>query len=253
VPDEPPSLDPWEAARARARADVATAWAPRPRTCPSCGREEITARRTCEHCGASYVQVRPSRRPSRRGWALIATGLAALTVAAVVLIPILHRATIRDEHRQASEHARLVAATRRGLLADQRPRLGHMAPGARPAMVRRVERAITRDANRRLRAGRLTGRPVRGTSCAPYPPTAARRAAEADPATRRARYECVAFNSRVPFPRLEGKPRTGLFGYPFYAVIAYRSGAYAFCKITPKVGEGGSTLVDVVVPPACRA
>jgi hypothetical protein len=249
---EPPPTDAWQEARERARADVAAAYAPRSRTCPSCGREEVTVRRTCEHCGASYVQLRERRRLSRKGWAIVAAAVAGLAVAAALLIPVLHRHTLRDERRQAAAERRLVAAERHRLLVEQRPRFGRTHAGARPAMVRDVERAITADANARVRSGALTGRPVKGTSCSPSPPTAARRAAEADPATRRARYECVAYNNKLPLSELEGRKRTGLFGYIFYAVVSYPSGSYAFCKISPKAGEGGASLAFVTVPRPCR-
>src|SRR5919198_4657847 len=69
----------WASARERARAEVQAAFAPKPQTCPSCGRVAATAARNCPHCGASYVLVQP--KLSRRAKLWIAAG-AVLVLAA---------------------------------------------------------------------------------------------------------------------------------------------------------------------------
>src|SRR3954451_24478393 len=79
MPDEWDSSPVWADARARVRAEVQEAFAPRPQTCPSCGREAATSSRNCPHCGASYVVVQPKLSKRAKLW--IAAGFAVLLIA----------------------------------------------------------------------------------------------------------------------------------------------------------------------------
>jgi len=261
--DAPPP-DAWETARERVRADVAAAFAPTRRRCPACGREALTDQRSCPHCGASYVHVRPRRRLTRRRQALLAAGIVILGVAGGLGLGAAREAAEDGRRAERREQATLEAAERRRLARDALPRRGRSAlpPPARvpPALrlpARRtllgeVERAITRDARLRVRAGSIEG-PIADTTCEPYPRTDLRRRQEADLLTARARYECVAVKAAVPLPDADGRPRSGVFGYPFYAVLDYSDASYVFCKVTPRAGEGGRSLASVPVPPPCRA
>jgi hypothetical protein len=124
---------------------------------------------------------------------------------------------------------------------------GEDAVAHRARLLERAEALITADARKRVAAGTLDG-DIQGTQCDLFPATDARRAAERDPATTAARYDCTAFTSK-----LEGnQQRTAIFGHPFWLVIDYRRDAYVWCKITPRAGEGGSVLVSVPVPAPCR-
>ena len=121
-------------------------------------------------------------------------------------------------------------------------------------MVGDVQRAITADANARLRRARSRPLRSRAPSCSP---TRTTRRADQPPGKDGPRHAAgalriVAYNNKLPLSELEGKKRTGLFGYIFYAVIGYRTGSYAFCKISPRAGEGGASLAFVTVPRACR-
>ena len=91
-----------------------------------------------------------------------------------------------------------------------------------------------------------------GTACEPYPGITERREAEADPAATVGRYECIAYQRQVELPELEGTRRRGVLGFPFWAVIDYKRGTIAWCKVTPRAGEGGRSLASVPVPPPCR-
>jgi hypothetical protein len=118
----------------------------------------------------------------------------------------------------------------------------------RAALVSQGETRIAEDARGRVAAGSIDGN-IRGAECEPFPTTDARRAAEQDPATTAGRYDCVAYTSKF---ELERNSRTGLFGYPYWLVIDYADSKLVWCKVTPRVGEGGRSLASVPVPEPCR-
>jgi hypothetical protein len=253
-----PPDDPWEAARGSAREDVATALAPRSRVCPACGHVEAGGGRTCAACGTDLVSRRPRRRWSWRLALAIAAGVvAAVAIGAVITAP--NRREARSEAARARvQQAKLEAAERRRLSAAARP-VHATAPRRRPgqdplvyrrSLVQSAERLITRDAQARVRAGKLSG-PVSATNCAVYPEISIRRAQEADPATKAGRYECIAYSQAVNLPPVNGARRHGYFGSLFWAVIDYRRGSLVWCQISPRAGEGGKTLASTVVPPEC--
>lgn len=259
-PDPGAEVDPWESGRAAARAEVAAVFAPKRQTCPACGREALTAARTCPHCGAPYVVVAQRRRLSRRQRATVGALALALIAGAALLIPHLHQSTVRFDRAQARKQAALEAAERRRLTRDVQPHraAGTAAPtalspgrrlAARRALLARAQASITRDARARVRRGLIDG-PIAGTQCDPFPSTPTRRAAENGLLT--ARYECIAFKSRVQIPPVNGRRLSGVYGFPFWVVIDYPRGTYVWCKVTPGVGEGGRSLAVVPVPKACR-
>jgi hypothetical protein len=101
-----------------------------------------------------------------------------------------------------------------------------------------VEEAITADANARHAAGTLTSR-TRSTSCEPLAELSATRAA----------FDCTALIREIV-----GQGDPGRLGYPFRAMVDFRSGSWTFCKINPIPGE--RSLPDprtvVPLPAACR-
>jgi hypothetical protein len=254
-----PPEDPWEAARASTRADVASVLAPRERTCPACGHVQVGGARTCAECGADLVARRPRRRWR---WRTVVAALIALAVA-VTAVAVVTGPTRRGARAEAQrERARLAAseaAEKQRLRLDARAQFGkgparqagQTALAHRLVLVGAAERLITADAQARVRSGTLRG-PVGGTACEPYPNISVRRDAEADPAARVGRYDCIAYSRRLELPELEGKRRRGFFGYPFWAVIDYRRATIAWCKVTPRAGEGAKSLASVPVPRPCR-
>jgi hypothetical protein len=136
--------------------------------------------------------------------------------------------------------------------ADGAPlRAGTGALEHRAALVAEGERLIAADARARVADGSIKG-DIRGAECDPFPTTAARRAAEQQRGLRTGRYDCVAYTSKFKPSDVNGKSRTGVFGYPYWLVIDYPGSGIVFCKVTPRVGEGGKTLVSVPVPQPCR-
>jgi len=255
------AVDPWESARGAAREDVVAALAPRARRCPSCGTEAPVAGRRCERCercGAELVARTPRRRP-RLTWLPVVLGLLLLAVAAVPLVGALREDAADEREADARRQAALEARELRRLQEDGRPvravgpaaRRGEDPLAHRAALVAAAERRITADARARVAAGRLKG-DFKGTECGPFPATAARRAAEQAGGTRVGRYDCVAYTSRFEAPSRNGKRRTGLFGSPYWLVVDYPSARLVWCKVTPRAGEGGQSLVSVPVPEPCR-
>jgi hypothetical protein len=246
--------DPWEGARASQREAVASALAPRERRCPSCGSIQRGGGRLCAECGADLTARAPRRIPWR---ALLIAGAVVLVVAAVA-VPVVGglREDAAGERTAAQQRqARLVEAERARQMRDQRPvRLAAPAPAAgedtlahRERLLHLGERRITADAQARIAAGTLDGK-VEGTLCEVFPETEGRRAAERDPATKAARYDCVAYSSKLE----SAQGRTAVFGHPYWLVIDYEKPELVWCKVTPRAGEGGSVLVSVPVPEPCR-
>jgi predicted nucleic acid-binding Zn ribbon protein len=250
--------DPWAKARAAQRDDVAAVFAPRMRHCPACGAEQQASGRICTNCGADMT-ARFERGRSRRP--LIFAAIVAVVLAAISL-PLISglredaaderdRAAAQQKERVAAEQVRQerdsrpVRAQGPALAADEDP-LAH-----RERLLTDAEGKITEDARARVAAGTLDG-DIKGTECGPYPRTAERRAAEQDPATTLARYDCVAYTSKFDAPGANGQKRTGLFGHPFWLVVDYDRSRLVWCKITPRAGEGGSVLITVPVPAPCR-
>jgi hypothetical protein len=252
---EPPADDAWERARASQREDVAGIFAPRERRCPECGATQHGGGRRCESCGAdlvAHIERGRSRRP------LLFAAIVAVVLAAIA-IPIV--AGMRDDaadqrDREAAEQAQRIERERVRQVRNATPVRAAgpaLAAGADPIAHRAdlladAEARITADAQGRLEDGRLDGADVEGTECAIYPATDGRRAAETDPATTAARYDCVAYTSKLE----SAQGRVAAFGHPYWLVIDFARSRYVWCQITPRAGEGGSVLISVPVPLPCR-
>jgi hypothetical protein len=246
--------DPWAKARAAQRDDVAAVFAPRTRSCPSCGAEQRETGRTCTNCGADLT-ARFDRGRSRRP--LIFAAVVGVILAAIA-IPVI--GSLRED--AADERARAAAAQRERIERErvrqvraarpvraQGPALAAGADpiGHREQLLADAQARITEDARARVAAGRLDG-DIKGTECEVFPETEARKAAETDPATHVGRYDCVAFTSKLE----SAQGRTAIFGHPFWLVIDYDASRYVWCQVTPRAGEGGSVLISVPVPAPCR-
>jgi hypothetical protein len=260
VEDRNGNDDPWTGARAIAREDVHTALAPRDRRCPSCGAVQRGGGRTCARCGAELTARLPRHRLERRPvYAGLAVVLVMLAAAAVPVIGGLREDAAGERERAAARQAALEAAERERLVRDARPVRTEGAPlragtdllEHRAALVAEGERLIAADARARAADGSIKG-DIQGAECDPFPTTAARRAAEQQRSLRTGRYDCVAYTSRFKPSDVNRRSRTGLFGYPYWLVLDYASSDIVFCKVTPRAGEGGQTLVSVPVPVPCR-
>ena len=250
--------DPWSGARTAARDDVRAALARGVRHCPACGAEQESRGRFCDACGADLTAR--YRKPSKyRTPALVILAVLVFAAAAYPLARLLRDDAAEQRTRTEQREAALERKEIARLTRDARPvrAAGLPVPDGtdpvahRAAQVTDAQGQITVDAQGRAAAGTLDG-DVKGTECYPYPRTAARRALETDPDAARGRYDCVAYTSKFDAPESRGQERTGLFGFPYWLVIDYRAGDLVWCKVTPRAGEGGSSLASVPVPEPCR-
>jgi hypothetical protein len=250
--------DPWAAARASQGEDVRAALAPRERRCPACGATQSHGGRSCADCGADLTARYP-KGASRRKQLYAALAVLALIAVSVPIVGSLREDAAGERERAAQRQAALEAAERERLARDARPVRAEGAPlrkGAdplahRPTLVAQAERLIAEDARGRVAAGTIEG-DIKGAECNPFPTTEERRAAERDASLAAGRYDCIAYTSKFEAPELDGKKRTGLFGYPYWLVIGYADANLVWCKVTPRAGEGGRSLAVVPVPEPCR-
>ena len=234
----------WAAARERTRAEVQAAFAPKPQTCPSCGRQEATSARNCPHCGASYVVTQPKLSKRAKLW--IAAGFAVVLIAAgagyLLASPSINHLKKSAAEKQAERNAAFLKRETARLKADQRLHRGRGTTSGeqRPALETDLQTAITADARARVATRTLRG-PIQSTQCkpvtrGPYVPT-----------RLRGGYECIAVSSQIS----KGVEVGGLIGYPFWAIVDYRDGTFAWCKINPRGGERAiQSLEPVLNPPA---
>lgn len=180
--------------------------------------------------------------------------LAAATV--VALAPGIG-ASKRERVQKESAELRAAQAQRtRALRAERRVLRGRAAAvaraGAAPAsiiasrgrLLREVEARILADA----RARRLSGR-LRRVSCRPFPRTVDGRDPRQDLRRRSGRYACLVVTADIP-PSASNV--AGVIGHPYRALLDFRSGRYAYCKISGVPGEGSlSSERRVTVPKAC--
>lgn len=159
----------------------------------------------------------------------IAAVLLALVCAgaAAAIVPAIDRGKERRAAQERAQTAAVRAAERRRILREQRPRHAS-APALRPsraALLNRVERDISRDAAARVRAGELKG-PTGRTSCV--------RVTDLPPVPQRGVYDCLTVvRNIVP----SGASGAGTIGYPFRAVLDYRTFGFVWCKTNPVPGE----------------
>ena len=129
--------------------------------------------------------------------------MVLIAVAIPVIASLRSDASDERERAEVAQRAR-VEAERARQIRDGRP-VSAAGPAAaagadvaahRARLLSAGEALITQDARDRVAAGTLDG-DIKGTRCTPYPATDERRAAETDPATRAARYDCVAYTSML--------------------------------------------------------
>jgi hypothetical protein len=250
--------------RTKARDDVREIFArapqgPPPRTCPNCGAEHATHRAFCPSCGKRYDR-RFARVSDRQRWALGAFALAGVIAAAVLILPGVFDAKRATDARVAREHAARVAAEKRRLIREQRPKRGRPAAlrpprrgapaaeqlAARKRLITALEGAILTDARARVASGELDG-PVTRVSCGPLIRNPGNVGEEEDLAKTRGRYDCVAVKRDVT---RDGKV-VGLFGHPFVGTADFKRFTYVWCKDNKVPGERGEPLAKVPIPAVC--
>lgn len=191
--------------------------------------------------GFLYRKLGPRGRLAVKiGGSLFVVAAIAATIVLAPRIAESNRERKADERREAE--AALVARVRR-LRAAQRPQHGRAEAGAsRTAVVGALEAGILADARARSARGRLHGPPANRVECEPL--------AGADPAAARVAYDCIAVTSDLPSG--ESLPG-GVIGHPFRAVANFSTGRLAWCKVSPRPGEGSLSRKDLAVriPRAC--
>lgn len=180
-------------------------------------------------------------------WRKIVLGVLLLLAVAGGAIALIAPEIEEGKEDRAEEErrrdARFEEAERRRLAEQGRPRTGRaerptgpLSPAeqrrARRALVQEVERAITRDARARARAGKLEG-PVLGTECKINPPS--RRPLERDLSVERMEYQCLAIKSRDPAGRF-------VVGHTFEAVVDYDRYRFTWARVCYPPGEGSARL-----------
>jgi hypothetical protein len=167
---------------------------------------------------------------------LIAGGVWAL------VSPSINKTKRNTAERAAAAKAEFIRSERARLTAEQRLHSARGTTAGEPpaALVTDLQSAISRDAHARVRAGTIKG-PIESTSCeaVTFGPLV--------PNSTRGGYECLAVTATIK----PGVEVGGHIGYPFWAVVNYRRGTFAWCKVNPKPGEMATqTLEPVVNPPA---
>jgi type II secretory pathway pseudopilin PulG len=176
-------------------------------------------------------------------WRKVAIGGAAAAllvgVIAALAVPRIDSAKRDGAAERAREQAAADAAERARLRADQK--LHRLALPAGVAPVAALERAITDDANARVRAKTLSG-PVLSTACeAAGPSTIQFRGSRV--------YKC--FVKTATGLRGQGQDVLGT-GYPFVATIYEAQRQVAWCKQNPHADEKGSRGdLRVKLSPVC--
>ncbi len=175
-----------------------------------------------------------------------AIALAGAVVAAVILIPQISETKRDNAARDRLEEAAAARAERRRLTIEQRPHraVSGLGPAATPErrhdLLAELEARILHDSRARVRAGLLSPPLPRYTTCDPIPGERA--------ATLVSRLSCTAVTSEV----LGAGTARGVVGYPFRAQVNYRSGRYAWCKVSGRAGEGSYLKrTKVLLPSAC--
>ena len=177
--------------------------------------------------------------------------------AAIVLLPGIQETKRETARREAAERRATQAQRIRALRAEQRvikaratapPPPPHTARAvriaARERLLTEIEARILADA----RARRLSGR-LRRVSCNPFPRTVRGIDPRQDLRRRSGRYGCLVVTAEIPPSETN---RAGIIGHPYRVLIDFRSGRYAYCKISGVPGEGSlEAKREVTVPKAC--
>jgi hypothetical protein len=167
--------------------------------------------------------------------------VVGVTVAAIVLLPKIAESNREREAQERRDAAAALAERVRRLRAEQRPQHARAEAGAeRTVVLAELEGEILADARARSAAGKLHGPAAKRVECEPL--------TGGDPTAVRVGYDCIAVTSDIP--RGESLPG-GTIGHPFRAVANYSTGAFTWCKVSGRPGEGSLGRGLVKLPRAC--
>jgi len=185
-----------------------------------------------------------------------AIGAVVIAVALIIMVPRIdsgkqsRAAADRafTQHAQAVNHARIVHEQRPQHAADPalKPPAGASAAqqaAARAKLVAKVEDSVKADAHARALTGEM--RPLGGpTTCTVTPGTATGGSIGV--------YDCFAVTTRV---KKSGRDVAGVIGYPFRAIVNFKTFSYAWCKVEQIPGERliPDPRLVVQLPAACQA
>ena len=151
-------------------------------------------------------------------------------------MPHISESKREDERRARIERAQAIEERKRELRVEQRPRHGRADGRSAVAFMDALERAITADVARRLRAGAVPN-PAKRTECERLGRTPGGVA-----------YACTAVTSDLPGGEVS---RAGFIGYSYRALGDPATGRFTFCKYSGQPGEGslvGKPLVPLPRP-----
>jgi hypothetical protein len=197
------------------------------------------------------------RRMGRVVRIALAAGLLLLVGLSVALAAGMRESNEERERAEQRERAAERAELIRRLKAEQRPRLGRSASvapagagaqeqlAARAGVMDDLPAAILADARRRVRTGALDG-PILRVDCEPFPRSVDGAGAERDLSRRRGRYSCVAVTAEF---EATAESIGGVIGHTYRALADFKSGRYAYCKVSGQAGPSREQLVTT--PPAC--
>jgi hypothetical protein len=182
------------------------------------------------------------------------TLLPLITVAVgVALAPGIEKSKDERAQSEARRSARELAARLNQIRAEQRPRFASGLPApedvaARWRLLDQAAKSVRADARGRAAAHAIKG-PIRRVECEPFPRSVSRLGAHETLARRYGRYACLAVTAEFT----EGEfTAAGAIGHPYRLRIDFRTGRYAFCKITGRPGELAISAKSAVgVPRAC--
>jgi hypothetical protein len=195
-------------------------------------------------------------------WRKVFTWLAVIGLAVVAFevfaMPSIHDAKKRDAAAERRLETQRVARRRAQLTHIQRLLVARVPAdpagattaalrASRLAAVAALEAKITADVQARFRAGEV-GKPAERTACTSYPRDSA---PVPSAATAIGAYTCLAITSEVARTERTEAVRVG---YPFYARVDFAHGGLAWCKVTPRAGEGevDHERAQVPLPAACE-
>jgi hypothetical protein len=192
------------------------------------------------------------RLPS--AWKIALTLLPLVAVAVgVALAPGIEQAKHERARVEEGQSARERAARLKQIRIEQRPRFASGLPApadvaARGRLLDQAAKAVRADARSRAAAHTIKG-PIRRVECERFPRSASRLGAHETLASRYGRYSCLAVTAEFT----EGEfTEAGVIGHPYRLRIDFRTGRYAFCKVTGRAGELAISATSAVgVPRAC--
>jgi hypothetical protein len=193
----------------------------------------------------------------RAAVAAVLLGIAAVAGLAIgipAIVAAKHRTAVADAREAARERAARIAQ----LTKEQRPIAGTGAAGhglagaAAVAAHDRLKAVLVRDigadAQRRVRTGEFSVRPHR-VDCRRSPVVPGAPDPASVPGTADATYSCLAVTADISRSSFSS---SGSIGYPYSALVHFRTGRFAFCRISGRPGEMliGRDIA-VAVPTAC--